>query len=65
MNKKMPLRLKRYREKHTRFDYYPSPDVADIIVYHQANGVETCIAGIIDALVRAGHRNVSGNGRRS
>ena len=58
-------RLKRYRIRNRRLDYYPSPDVADIIAYHQANGREKCIAGVIDGLIRAGHRNVSGNGGRS
>lgn len=55
-------RLERYRITHNRIDYYPSPDVADIIKYHQANSSEPCIAGILDGLIRAGHRIVSGNG---
>lgn len=54
-------RLKRYRLEHSRIDYYPSPDVADIIKYHQQNSAEKCIAGLIDGLIRAGHRAVSGN----
>ena len=61
MKKPKPMRLQRYRQKHIRFDYYPSPDVADIIMFHQANGREQCIAGILDGLIRAGHRSVSGN----
>jgi hypothetical protein len=36
--------------------------VSDIIAFHQANGREDCIAGILDGLIRAGHRAVSGNG---
>lgn len=55
-------RLERYRQRHSRIDYYPSPDVADIIKHHQANSGEPCIAGILDGLIRAGHRIVSGNG---
>ena len=54
-------RLERYRITHSRIDYYPSPDVADIIKHHQANSSEPCIAGILDGLIRAGHRSVSGN----
>lgn len=61
MNKPKPKRLHRYREKYRRLDYYPSPDVADIIAFYQANGKETCIAGILDGLIRAGHRVCSGN----
>ena len=63
MTKPIPIRLQRYRHRHRRIDYYPSPDVADIIAYHQATGSDTCIAGILDGLIRAGHRIVSGNGR--
>ena len=64
MNKPNPIRLQRYRQKHKRLDYYPSPDVADIIAFHIANGKEPCIAGILDGLIRAGHRSVSGNGKK-
>jgi len=56
-------RLHRYREKYRRYDYCASPDVADIIAFHQANGKETCIAGILDGLIRAGHRFCSGNAK--
>ena len=57
-------RLQRYRQRNRRYDFYASPDVVDIIAYHQATGTETCIAGIIDGLIRAGHRIVAGNGSR-
>jgi len=56
-------RLERYRLAHPRIDFYPSPDVADIIKYHQDNSSEKCVAGILDGLIRAGHRTVSGNNR--
>ena len=62
MNKSKSVRIQRYRERNRRFDYYPSPDVADIIAHHQTTGKETCIAGILDGLIRAGHRAVTGNG---
>lgn len=65
MTKADSTRLHRYRLRNRRLDYYPSPDVADIIAYHQVNGREKCIAGIIDSLIRVGHKIVSGNGGRS
>ena len=55
------VRVRRYRQRNTRIDYYPCPDVADIIAHHKATGSEKCIAGIIDGLVRVGHQTVSGN----
>ncbi len=61
MTKNASIRLTRYRQRNRRFDYYASPDVADIIAHHKATGRETCIAGILDGLIRAGHRSVSGN----
>lgn len=54
-------RRKRYRQNNRRIDYYPSPEVADIIAHYQATGAEKCIAGILDGLIRAGHRSASGN----
>jgi len=62
MNTSNKLRLRRYRQRNRRIDYYPSPDVLDIVKYHLANGTEPCLAGILDGLIRAGHRAVSGNG---
>ena len=57
-------RSRRYRQKHSiRIDYYPSPDVEDILLHHQKHGHEPCLAGIIDGLVRVGHRTVTGNTR--
>ena len=58
------LRVRRYRQQHSRIDYFPSPDVADIIAHYRATGKDKCIAGILDGLIRAGHRvaSVSGNG---
>ena len=64
MNKPQIVRLQRYRQSHQRIDYYPSHDVMDIIAHHKANSSEPCIAGIIDGLVRAGHRAISGNGTK-
>jgi hypothetical protein len=58
-------RVRRYRAKQPlRIEFYPSPDVADIIRHYQSTGSDPCIAGILDGLIRAGHRAiVSGNGR--
>lgn len=56
------LRVRRYRQKHSRIDYFPSPDVMDIIKHHLATNGEPCIAGILDGLIRMGHKAVSGNG---
>lgn len=55
-------RVRDYRDHHKRIDYYPSPDVSEIIKYHQENSGEPCAAGVIDDLIRAGHRAVTGNG---
>ena len=55
-------RRQRYRAKHPRIDYFPASDVLAIIEHYKASGGEQCIAGILDGLIRAGHRNVSGNG---
>ena len=63
MNKSTPSRLRRYRQRNRRYEFYPSPDVADIIAHHLETGVEKCIAGVLDGLIRAGHRAVTGNGR--
>jgi hypothetical protein len=57
------LRLQRYRELHRRIDYFPSPDVLAIIDHHQSTGLDHCIAGVIDELIRIGHKTISGNGR--
>jgi hypothetical protein len=57
-------RTQRYRERHPRIDYYPSPDVLAILRHHSQTTGEPCLAGIIDGLVRIAHRvMVSGNGK--
>lgn len=61
MNKRTSPRLQRYRQRNRRFEFFPAPDVLDIILHWQANGHDKCIAGILDDLIRAGHRAVSGN----
>jgi hypothetical protein len=61
---KVSKRLALYRKRHRRYDFYASPDVVDIIAHHMTAGGEKCIAGILDGLIRAGHRAVSGNGAK-
>jgi hypothetical protein len=56
------LRIRRYRTKHRRIDYAPSPDVLAIIQHHLKEGFDSSIAGILDELIRRGHKSVSGNG---
>jgi hypothetical protein len=58
-------RLRRYRIRRPRIDFYPSPDVLAILLYHRKCGPDPTFAGILDGLVRLGHRalNVSGNGK--
>lgn len=61
--KSTPARLQRYRQRNRRFEFYAAPDVLDIILHHLESGPEKCLAGVLDGLIRAGHRAVTGNGR--
>ncbi len=54
-------RVRRYRTKHRRIDYVPAADVARIIEDCQKRYPTYCLADIIDRLIRAGHKAVSGN----
>ena len=56
-----PSRVQRYRKRNKRIDYFPSEDVAKIIEHHRDSGTEKIIAGVIDQLIRAGHKAISGN----
>lgn len=60
--KSTPARLLRYRKRNRRYEFYPSPDVVDIIEHHLAQSTEKCLAGVLDGLIRMGHRTVTGNG---
>ncbi len=55
-------RVRRYRAKHQRIDFVPSPDVLKIIEHHLTAELDNCKPGVIDKLVRAGHRAITGNG---
>ena len=63
MKKSTPARLQRYRQRNRRYEFYPSQDVIDIIEHHLQTGPEKCLAGVLDGLIRSGHRAVTGNGR--
>lgn len=54
------LRARRYRLRHRRIDYVPAPDVMSIIEHHREIKPD-CVAGIIDKLLRLGHKAVAGN----
>lgn len=54
--------VRRYRKKRPlRIDYYPSYEVIDIIKHHLGAKSDRCIAGILDGLIRVGHKHISGN----
>ncbi len=56
-------RVQRYRATHRRIDYAPSPDVLVVIERHLVAGLDNCTAGVIDRLIVAGDKAISGNGR--
>jgi hypothetical protein len=58
-------RVQRFRERRPRIDFYPSPDVLAILLHHRKSGPDPTFAGILDGLVRLGHRalGISGNGK--
>lgn len=49
--------VNRYRAKRRRIDFFPSPDVLEIINNYRKRGLSNCLAGVIDALIRAGDRD--------
>lgn len=55
------IRQQRYRAKHRRIDYVPDPDVLAIIQKH-AKLMPWNLAGVIDELIVAGDKAVTGNG---
>ena len=55
--------VRRYRAHHVRIDYVPAPDVQAILDWWLNAKPNTCKAGVIDDLVRAGHKAISGNGQ--
>lgn len=57
------LRVQRYRAKHRRIDYAPSVDALALIERYLAAGLDNCTAGVIDRLIVAGGKAITGNGR--
>ena len=53
-------RVRRYRAKHRRLDYTPAEDVLNIVERIAVVNPTRSWAEIIDYLVRAGHKAVSG-----
>ena len=58
-------RVLRYRSRHRRIDYVPSPAVLAIIESWLRANLDNCRAGVIDRLVLAGHRALSGNAKEA
>lgn len=56
-------RVQRFRAKHRRIDYAPSPDALVLIERHLESGLDNCAAGVIDRLIVAGSKAISGNGQ--
>lgn len=55
------VRVQRYRANHRRIDYAPAPEVLEVIKRHLTAGLDNCAAGVIDRLIAAGHKAITGN----
>lgn len=55
-------RVRQYRSCHRRIDYVPSTDVWTIIDHYLRLGADPCLVGVIDYLIRSGHRAITGMG---
>lgn len=58
------VRVARYRANHRRIDYIPSPSALAVIERHLSSGLDNCLAGVIDQLIEAGNKAISGNAQR-
>lgn len=56
------IRQQRYRAKHRRIDYIPDADVLAIIQKHRKL-MPWNLAGVLDALIMAGDKAITGNGK--
>lgn len=56
------VRVQRYRAAHRRIDYAPSTEALALIERHLAAGLDNCTAGVIDRLIVAGDKSITGNG---
>jgi len=59
------VRVQRYRATHRRIDYAPAQPALSAIERHLAAGLDNCIAGVIDKLIEAGDKAITGNNYRS
>ena len=59
MAQKNRERVRRYRAKHRRFDYAPSPDALAAIEKHK--DLDKVVAGVIDQLILAGSQAITGS----
>ena len=53
---------RRYHSTHQRIEYAPAPPVLEAIERHLAGGLDSCRAGVLDALILAGDRAITGKG---
>lgn len=58
-------RVMRYRARHRRIDYVPSPEVLAIIDLWLKAKLNHCMVGVIDELVIAGHNAIAGNAQEA
>jgi hypothetical protein len=52
--------VKRYRAKHRRFDYVPNAEALAVISQCYKQWKDLCFSGVIDRLVMAGNKAISG-----
>ncbi len=53
-------RVARYRSRNRRIDYAPAADVMRMVEQHLGSGLDGCLVGVLDKLIRAGHRAITG-----
>ena len=58
------VRVQKYRATHRRIDYAPSMSVLAAIERHLDAGLDNCFAGVIDQLIEAGDKAITGNVKR-
>ena len=54
-------RVQRYRAKNPRIDYAPSKEALAVIKAWRLKNLHNCTVGVIDRLILAGHKAMSGN----
>ena len=57
------VRVQKYRSTHRRIDYVPCPEALAAIKKHLSIKLDNnCLAGVIDRLILAGNKAITGNG---